>query len=136
VSRKNREGMPDRCEYRLSVREKRWNGSLPSGRVVVRTSKSAPPESRKRGYVATMPNENDISHEATADPLVADARKFLQGGKVDARRRRLIALFTQAIVLAGPVQCLSVRLSTADPRDYSPADPRARSVLAATVISF
>ena len=29
-----------------------------------------------RGYAQAMPNEDDISHEETTDPLVADARNF------------------------------------------------------------
>ena len=28
------------------------------------------------GYAQAMPNEDDISHEETSDPLVADARNF------------------------------------------------------------
>jgi hypothetical protein len=44
-----------------------------------------------RGYAAAMSNEDDISHEETTDPLVADARNFYKvekwtrdGTKVDS----------------------------------------------------
>ena len=44
-----------------------------------------------RGYAEAMPNEDDISHEETTDPLVADARNFYKvekwtrdGTKVDS----------------------------------------------------
>ena len=59
--------------------------------ALVRTSKNAPPESLCVGYAQAMPNEDDISHEETSDPLVADARNFYKvekwtrdGTKVDS----------------------------------------------------
>jgi hypothetical protein len=38
--------------------------------------KECAPRNRMRGYAQAMPNEDDISHEETTDPLVADARNF------------------------------------------------------------
>ncbi len=45
-----------------------------------------------RSYAATMPNEGDISHEETIDPLVADARNFYKverWTREDARRHEV-----------------------------------------------
>jgi hypothetical protein len=65
-----------------------------------------------RGYAEAMPDEDDIFHEETTDPLVADARNFYKVESGRATERRLIASFMLATVLAGPVQCSSVRSRT------------------------
>ena len=65
-----------------------------------------------RGYAEAMPNQEDFFHEETIDPLVAAPAISTRWKSGRATERRLIASFMLATVLAGPVQCSSVRSST------------------------
>ena len=82
--------------------EARWTEAGPGREVALEAQNGGearvpPPESRMRGYVGAMPNEDDISHEETTDPLVANAHNFYNVEKWTARRHEeLIASFTQA----------------------------------------
>ena len=79
---------------------------------MVRRSKSASPGSRMRGYAEAMPNEDDISHEETTDPLVADARNFYKVEKWTRDGTKVDSLLYAGDSLGRAVQCSSVRSST------------------------
>jgi hypothetical protein len=46
------------------------------------------------GYAQAMPNEDDISHEETSDPLVADARNFYKVEKWTGQVYELLDILT------------------------------------------
>jgi hypothetical protein len=77
-------------DYRCVKSAETWAFIEPHG--LMRRRKSAPPKSRVRGYAEAMPNEDDISHEETTDPLVANARNFYKMEK-DAATAALYTAF-------------------------------------------